>query len=58
MHTGSDYGWKWFFTITDPLHQVRQRERGVSFHKTVNYFRLTAIMVEALNRDMGEMRDD
>jgi hypothetical protein len=59
MHTGSaKHEWRWFLTITDPLHQVRQREMGVSFNKAVNYFRLAASKVDALNTIMGHGRNE
>jgi len=59
MHTGSaKYGRRWFLTITDPLHQARQRERGVSFKKADNYFRLKASKVEKLNTIVGHGRNE
>jgi len=59
MHTGSaKHGWIWFLTITDPLHQVRQREKGISFSKAVTYFRLTTSKVDALNTIMGHGKNE
>ena len=57
MHTGSaKHGRRWFLTITNPLLQVRQREIGVSLNKAVNYSRLTASKVDAINTIMGHRR--
>jgi len=59
MHTGiAKYEWSWFLRITDPLHQVTQHERGVSFNKAVNYFRLIASKVDALNTIMEHGRNE